>query len=412
MNTSAKRRDARGRVLRTGEQQRADGRYLFTYVGNDGKTHYEYSWTLEPTDRIPSGKRKGLSLREKEKQIKKDMDDAIAYHADNMTMLTLVQRYIGTRTGVKKSTKAGYATVVRCLQDEEIAYRRIDTIKELDAREFMIYLQETKKKSYSTIHTIRGVVRPAFQLAVQDDLIRKNPFDFPLSEVLYNDSVRREALSREDERIYLDFIKNDSHYKRYYDGIFILFNTGMRISEWCGLTVGDVDMEGRKIKITHQLQRGSDMVYEIITPKTAAGNRELPMTEEVYQCFKRILKKRAGRRVEPSFRDESGKIYTGFLFLDKNGMPMVAMHWEKYFQLSVEKYNKIYKRQLPKITPHIARHTYCTNQARRGMSPKALQYLMGHSEIETTLNVYTHLKYEDAKEEFEKLQKQERKAAD
>lgn len=302
--------------------------------------------------------------------------------------------------------------MVRCLQDEEIAYRRIDTIKELDAREFMIYLQETKKKSYSTIHTIRGVVRPAFQLAVQDDLIRKNPFDFPLSEVLYNDSVRREALSREDERIYLDFIKNDSHYKRYYDGIFILFNTGMRISEWCGLTVGDVDMEGRKIKITHQLQRGSDMVYEIITPKTAAGNRELPMTEEVYQCFKRILKKRAGRRVEPSFRDESGKIYTGFLFLDKNGMPMVAMHWEKYFQLSVEKYNKIYKRQLPKITPHIARHTYCTNQARRGMSPKALQYLMGHSEIETTLNVYTHLKYEDAKEEFEKLQKRERKAAD
>lgn len=105
MNTSAKRRDARGRVLRTGEQQRADGRYLFTYVGNDGKTHYEYSWTLEPTDRIPSGKRKGLSLREKEKQIKKDMDDAIAYHADNMTMLTLVQRYIGTRTGVKSQQK-------------------------------------------------------------------------------------------------------------------------------------------------------------------------------------------------------------------------------------------------------------------------------------------------------------------
>ena len=62
-----------------------------------------------------------------------------------------------------------------------------------------------------------------------------------------------------------------------------------------------------------------------------------------------------------------------------------------------------YKVQLPTITPHVCRHTYCTNMAKSGMNPKALQYLMGHSDISVTLNVYTHVKFEDAKAEIERI---------
>ena len=68
-----------------------------------------------------------------------------------------------------------------------------------------------------------GWVRPAFQMAVDDDLIRKNPFEFQLCTVVVNDSVTREAITRKQERKFLEFIKNDEHYKRYYDGMFILF---------------------------------------------------------------------------------------------------------------------------------------------------------------------------------------------
>lgn len=95
--------------------------------------------------------------------------------------------------------------------------------------------------------------------------------------------------------------------------------------------------------------------------------------------------------------------YVGFLYLDKNGMPMVALHWQKYFDHICEKYNKIYREQIPKITPHVCRHTYCTNMALAGMSPKTLQYLMGHSEIGVTLDVYTHVSFEDARDEVEKM---------
>ena len=153
----------------------------------------------------------------------------------------------------------------------------------------------------------------------------------------------------------------------------------------------------------HQLQRKRDMEYIIEETKTLNGERVLPMTEEVRECFEAIISKRRKPKVEPTVRDKNGKLYHGFLYLDQNDMPMVALHWEKYFQHIITKYNSIYKEELPKITPHVCRHTYCSNMAKSGMNPKTLQYLMGHSDIGVTLNTYTHLGLDDAKEEVERI---------
>ena len=179
--------------------------------------------------------------------------------------------------------------------------------------------------------------------------------------------------------------------------MYILFKTGMRISEFTGLTLSDVAMRSRTINIDHQLQKVGTKVY-IDSTKTYAGKRVLPMADDVYKAFGRILASRPKLKVEPMIDG-----YSGFLFIDKDRKPMVAMHWEKYFQHAVEKYNSIYRVQLPKITPHVCRHTYCSNMAKSGMNPKVLQYLMGHSDISVTLNTYTHLKLEDAQEEVKKM---------
>ena len=82
---------------------------------------------------------------------------------------------------------------------------------------------------------------------------------------------------------------------------------------------------------------------------------------------------------------------------------MVALHWEKYMQHAREKYNREHLLQLPPITPHVCRHTFCSNMAKSGMNPKTLQYLMGHSDISVTLNTYTHIGYDDAKEELKRV---------
>lgn len=397
---SEKRRDKKGRVLRNGECQRVDGRYQYDYVDLNGKSKCLYSWKLEPTDPLPNGKRKCKSLREKEHEVQKDINDGIIPYGDNLTVLELVQKYTSQKTGVRPTTKAGYKTVINILKKEEFGAKRIDKVKLSDAKQWLIKLQRIDGRSYSSIHTIRGVLRPAFQMAVDDDVIRKNPFGFQLVTVIVNDSVTREAITHDQKRKFLDFVKNDKHFKRYYEGIYILFYTGMRISEFVGLTLKDIDLKERTININHQLQRTSQMQYVIEPTKTNAGTRIIPMSNEVYECFKYIIENRKKPKVEPII---DGKV--GFLYLDKNGMPMVAMHWEKYFQHIVEKYNKIYKIQMPKITPHVCRHTYCSHCASSGMNPKHLQYIMGHSDIGVTLNTYTHVDLENIKKEVKILEK-------
>ena len=350
---------------------------------------------------MPAGKKMELSLREKEKLIEKDLRDGISYKAGGVTVLELVERYISLKTKVRPTTRAGYKTVINVLKEDAFGEKKIADIKTSEAKKWLIGLQDGGR-SYSSIHSIRGVVRPAFAMAVEDDLLRKNPFDFELAKVLIDDSVKRDALTAKQERDFLKFVKEDEYFSQYYDGIFILLKTGLRISELCGLTVRDIDLQERTIDIHKQLQYTGGKKAYIEQTKTTAGTRVLPMSDEVYEAFKRVISGRKKPRVEQMIDGVSG-----FLFLDDKGKPMLAYQWEKKFQHIVQKYNKIYKVELPKITPHICRHTYCTNMAKSGIAVKTLQYLMGHADIATTLNVYTHLKLEDAKDELEQLKARE-----
>ena len=395
---SEKRRDNRNRILREGEYQRKDGRYRFRYIDEDGKEKNVYSWRLDKNDPMPKGKKREPSLREKEKQIEADLFDRIVTNGGNYTVLELVEKYVSLKTGVRHNTVAGYKTVINMLKKESFGNLRIDKVRLSDAKAWLIKLQQIDGRGYSSIHSIRGVLRPAFQMAVDDDLLRKNPFEFQLATVVVNDSVTREAITRKQERAFLEFVKSDKHFSKYYDGIYVLFKTGLRISEFVGLTIHEVDLKNKKIIVDHQLQRKRNMEYVIEDTKTTCGTRELPMADDVYECFKRIISNRKKPKVEPMIDGKSG-----FLFLDKNDMPMVALHWEKYFQHICQKYNNIYKVHMPKVTPHVCRHTFCSNMAKSGMNPKTLQYLMGHSDIGVTLNTYTHIGYEDAKEELKRV---------
>ena len=397
---AGRRRDSKHRVLRRGESIRADGKYQFKYHVN-GIPHFVYSWRLEPTDKLPAGKKPCLSLRELEKQIGYDLDSLSDPTGKNMTVEELVERYLSTKTGVKPNTLANYKFVKNLMKKEPFNGKKISQVKTSDAKLFLIKLQQDGRR-YSTIKTVRGVLRPAFQMAVDDDVLRKNPFGFELATVVVNDSVTREAITRKQMRQFLKFVHDDNVYCKYYEVFYILFHTGMRISEFCGLTLKDLDMKNRIINIDHQLQRTSDMRLVIESTKTNAGTRKLPMSEDVFRCFQAIIEDREAPRYE---RVVDG--YTGFLFTDKEGLPLVAMHWEHRFNHMVKRYNDIYRVQMPNITPHVCRHTYCSNMAKSGMNPKTLQYLMGHSDIGVTLNTYTHLGLEDAVDELKRVEELE-----
>lgn len=174
-----------------------------------------------------------------------------------------------------------------------------------DAKLFLIKLQ-SDGRGYSSIHTIRGVLRPAFQMAVDDDVLHKNPFGFELAGVVVNNSVTREAVSKEQMRKFLKFVHDDNVYCKYYEVVYILFHTGMRISEFCGLTLKDLDMKNRIINIDHQLLRTSEMKYVVEATKTNAGTRKLPMTEDVFRCFQAIIEDRERPKIEKVVDGHSG----------------------------------------------------------------------------------------------------------
>lgn len=392
------RRDSKHRVLRRGESIRADGKYQFKYH-IAGKPHFVYSWRLEPTDLLPVGKKPCLSLRELEKQIGYDLDNQLDPLGKNITVMELVERYLKTKVGMRPNTLANYNFVKNILKNEDFGQQKISKIKTSDAKLFLIKMQQEDGRGHSTVKTVRGVLRPAFQMAVDDDVLMKNPFQFELAGVVVNDSVTREAVTKDQMRKFLRFVHDDILYCKYYEVVYILFHTGMRISEFCGLTLKDIDLKNKTVNIDHQLQRTSKREYVIEPTKTNAGTRVIPITDEVAEMFRSIIEDRPKYKVEKVVAG-----YSGFLFLDKDGMPLVAMHWEHRFNSMVGRYNEIYKMQIPNITPHVCRHTYCSNQAKAGMNPKTLQYLMGHSDIAVTLNVYTHVGLEDAENELRKMQ--------
>lgn len=382
---SEKRKDHKGRILRTGESRRKDLIYQYRYTDIRGKRQTVYSSDLR-------------ELREKEKEIQKQLDAGIDYAAGKITVIELVERYIGLKQGIRYNTKVGYNFVRNLIRQEDFGYRPIRDIKVSDAQQWIMKLHGDGKGD-STITSVRGVVKLAFQMACNEDIIRKNPFDFKLVEVVPNDSQKRITMTQEQQEIWMGFIRGDKTYRKYYDEFVVLLETGMRVSEFCGLTKSDLNFENRRIRVDHQLVRERGSKYYVEKTKTECGCRFIPMTDTAYQSLKNILARRKTLKAEMIVDG-----YTGFLLLDKDDKPKVALHIENEMCWAMKKYRKLYPdKPLPHITPHVFRHTFCSNMANAGMDIKNLQYVMGHSDVGVTLNVYTHASFDRAAEQMAKI---------
>ena len=380
---SEKRKDSKGRILKDGESQRKNGSYMYRYTDIHKKRQYVYAKTLE-------------ELRKKEETIKRDLADGIDYAAGEMSVSELVDRYINLKRGLKQNSMRAYGTAIKRIQASEFGQREVKSIRLSDAKGWFVALHDGGMKQ-NTIGVVQSVIRPAFEMAVDDDIIRKNPFKFKLSDVVPNDAYIRNALTKAQQEKYLQFIR-DYGSGNYYDDIVILLGTGLRVSELYGLTKADLDFECRRIYVRRQLCRTADKPYFITSPKTKSGVRNIPMTDTVYLAFRRVLTNRVTPKVEMLLEGCSG-----FLFLDKDGKPKVAMHLENYMRGMQKKFVKLYGNILPNVTPHVLRHTFCTDVQQAGLDVKSLQYLMGHSNVSVTLDVYTHSDYDAVEKAFERI---------
>ena len=216
-----KRRDNKGRILKTGESQRKDGRYLYKYIDSFGEPQFVYSWKLVATDRVPAGKRDCISLREKIAELQKDIHDGIDVVGKKMTLCQLYAKQNAQRPKVRKNTETGRKYLMDILKKDKLGVRSIDSIKPSDAKEWAIRMSENGY-AYQTINNYKRSLKASFYIAIQDDCVRKNPFDFQLKAVLDDDTVPKTVLTEEQEEKLLAFAKADKTYSKNYDEILIL----------------------------------------------------------------------------------------------------------------------------------------------------------------------------------------------
>ena len=366
-------------------------RYEYHYKDCFGKERVISSYRLEVTDQLPKGKRSTKSLREKEAELNTYLENSIDIDGAKLTLLEVVDRYLKFLHNRKKlahNTKVGYNVTVNTLKQYKLGYMEIGKIRPEHCEEWLADMK--KKYRGSSIQTQISLIKRTFEYALDHDYVVKNPFRHITTD--RSDSKKMEALSVNDMNRFLNFCSKDAHSSHCYDMLYILFWSGLRASELCGLTLDNIDMDNRMITVAKQLQC-INHTHVVLPTKTMNGVRTIPMTDGVHECFQRIIESRYLKGdIEPVCFDEQGNAYKGFVFLaTRSRRTIVRGHVEEYLQNCIKRFNNANpENPIRKFEPHICRHTFATNM--QYLPPKTLQYILGHGNISTTMDNYVDVK--------------------
>ena len=415
----AERRDTKNRLLGKGEYQKSDGRYMYRYVDSKGNKRFVYSWTLTQTDRPPKGKHSEKCLRELEKEIAKDLQDEIdSFKARKMTLNAFYEDYIEQKQELKTSTRTNYKYMYKKYVWDSIGRRKLPEIKYSDIKKFYNHLIREvgfKPNSMETIHTI---LHPIFATAVRDGYIRVNPTDGVMAEIKKSndwEKPKRHALSVQEQEAFVEFTKSHSVYSHWLPLFTVLLGTGCRVGEIVGLTWDDCDFKNGIININHSLIYRPDEFtgksgFYISTPKTKAGEREIPMFEAVRKA---LLNERL-KQMQEGFNQTVIDGYSGFIFSNRFNGVLSPHNINRAIERITRDYNvaesELAVRQnrepllLPHFSVHNLRHTFCTRMCENESNIKVIQEIMGHSDISTTMDVYNEATRDKKKESFAGLE--------
>lgn len=253
-----RRKDAKGKVLRKGENQRKDGTYMYRYYDLNHDRKSIYAKTLN-------------ELREKEEHINGDLRDGI--YSNDSTLNETFDRYL-ENSSIKERTKYKYRTEYdRWIRCTWLGKKKIRTIVKSDIVKF--YKEKAGTLSNGTIRCIHKYINGALNMAFEDDLIRKNYA--PSCIEPYLDSNKRHALTSSETKRFLETAESMNEGKNYLLGFKLMLLTGLRIGETSGLTWDDIDLKNRIINVNHQFVQGDEKsrtAYHIDNPKTFKGKKK------------------------------------------------------------------------------------------------------------------------------------------
>ncbi len=401
-----KRRDSKGNILKKGEcVRKSDGLYVYTFKDPLGKRQYIYANTI-------------VELREKEKGLFRDQLDGLDMYARGRATVNMTyDRYITTKKNLRDSTFNGYQYTYDHLVRDTFGNKMIAEVKYSDVLQFYNHLLEEKGLKLTTLDSVHCILHPTFQLAVRDDIIRKNPTDGVMAEVSRNSGQSRgtrHALTRQQQKVFMDYIADHPVFSHWWPLFTVLLGTGARIGEAISLRWEDIDFKNGFIEINHAISyyptRGSQTsTLQVHFPKTQAGIRRIPMMEKVKEAL--LMAK--------DEQEEEGVVQpvlnglTGFVFLNRFGDVMNPQSVNRIIKRIVANYNNEEELDaarehrepflLPPFSCHILRHTFATRLCESCTNYKVIQSVMGHKQIETTLDIYADASDEKNKDVFDDL---------
>lgn len=402
------RKDERGRALRKGEVQRAsDKRYMYTYTDPMGRRKFIYAQDL-------------TTLREKEKQLMKDQLDGLdVYVAGKATVNATFDRYMSTKYDLRETTRSNYIYIYDRFVRDTFGKKKIAEVKYSDVLQFYYHLLNVDGLALGTLDSVHTLLHPTFQLAVRDEIIRKNPSDGVMKEISKKggkDRGVRHALTVEQQRAFMDYMANHPVYYHWWPLFAVLLGTGGRIGEVLGLRWEDVDFERRLISINHSIVyypvgESRKSTLRVSKPKTDAGIRTIPMLDVVYEA----LQMEHDEQEESGFNETEIDGMKDFIFINRFGSvpnPQTVNRAIKRISSSYnaeEVINAKKERRKPVILPefscHHLRHTFCTRLCEHETNLKVIQAIMGHRNIETTMDIYAEATDRKKQESFDNLSK-------
>ena len=400
------RKDLRGRALKQGEIQRKDDqRYMYTYTDPLGRRKYIYANDL-------------TELREKEQQLQRDQLDGLdIYAAGKATVNDTFDRYMKTKYELRDSTRSGYLYTYDHFIRDNFGMKKLIDVKYSDVLQYYYYLMNEKGLAVTTLDSVHCLLHPTFQLAVRDDIIRKNPTDGVMREISKKSGKgrgSRHALTIDQQRAFMDYMAKHPVYYHWWPLFTVLLGTGCRIGECLGLRWQDLDFEKKLISINHSIvyypEKGTkSAIMRVSLPKTEAGIRTIPMLDIVKDAFD----------IEREEQKENGGNkqvidgLSGFVFCNRFGLvpnPQTVnatirrirknYNAEEVLNAAKEKREPVL---LPEFSCHHLRHTFATRLCETETNLKVIQSVMGHASIETTMDIYADATDEKKQESFENL---------
>lgn len=399
----AEKKDSKGRVLRTGESQRKDGRYCYRYQ-LDGKTKSIYDWDL-------------ASLREKARKIQRDLESGIdSASADKLTLNDCFDKYIATKVRLRESTVTNYKYMYDRYIREDLGKRAIGKIKFSDLQKLYNKLLDGTLQ-FGTLRLLHNALNPTFELAVRDNIISKNPAKDLLKELRNTHETKQEkrfAMTEKEQAVFMDYARNSPIYSVYVPLFTVFLGTGLRVGECLGLTWDDLDFKNNVISVNKTLSykgRENGKTEFFINPtKTGAGTRTIPMLKEVRKAFLEEKEKQMAKGQCESVIDG----YSGFVFSNSRNHAHKPNTINRVIESIVNNYNKeeleLAKKekrepfQIRHFSVHNFRHTFATRYCQIETNLKTIQEIMGHSDISITMQIYAEATEESKARSFENLE--------